>query len=216
MALGENPKLLSIAYLGEPEMTFSLNNRVKSVLALLLTVTAMPAFADSSTPQNAMGNAQTSATDAADSAQSAAISADKSAKNAANSADTATNNAANNMTGNAAGMAGSDKSAMDTALGKGACSNDVQQFCNSITPGQGRVAACLHSHNDAISSTCQTQLKTAANEFKTMRKACKNDVQKYCKGAEAGNGGVMSCLKQHEDQLSSSCKSDTENFQTTG
>lgn len=196
-----------------------MKNRVNPLLAIILVLGAIPAFADSSA-QNTMSNAQTSASDAANSAQNSAGDAANSAKDAANNADTAASNSAksatSNMTGNAAGVAGADKTAMDTALGKGACSNDVQQFCNTISPGQGRVASCLHSHDDAISASCQTQLKTAATEFKTMRKACKNDVQKYCKGTEAGNGGIISCLKQHEDELSSSCKNDTANFQATG
>jgi hypothetical protein len=36
--------------------------------------------------------------------------------------------------------------------------------------------------------------------------ACAEDVQKFCKDVQRGQGRVRACLKQHENELSDACK----------
>ena len=36
--------------------------------------------------------------------------------------------------------------------------------------------------------------------------ACREDVEKLCKGVKAGDGAIMKCLKEHEALLSPACK----------
>ena len=36
--------------------------------------------------------------------------------------------------------------------------------------------------------------------------ACKSDIDKFCKDVEPGGGRLVSCLKQHESELSPVCK----------
>jgi hypothetical protein len=36
--------------------------------------------------------------------------------------------------------------------------------------------------------------------------SCKPDVDKFCKGIEAGAGRIVECLKKHKDELSAACK----------
>jgi hypothetical protein len=43
----------------------------------------------------------------------------------------------------------------------------------------------------------------AAND---VRAACAQDVQKLCANVQAGGGRIIACLKQHQDQVSDSCK----------
>lgn len=38
---------------------------------------------------------------------------------------------------------------------------------------------------------------------------CAGDVEKFCKGVEAGGGRVSKCLKEHENELSAACKEKT-------
>ena len=38
------------------------------------------------------------------------------------------------------------------------------------------------------------------------RTACKADAEKLCSGVERGHGRIAACLKEHEAQLSASCK----------
>lgn len=39
-----------------------------------------------------------------------------------------------------------------------ACRGDAQRFCADVPPGRGRVAVCLHEHQDALSEACRAQL----------------------------------------------------------
>lgn len=38
-------------------------------------------------------------------------------------------------------------------------------------------------------------------------RACRADVEKFCKDVQPGGGRVAQCMKQHESELSDACKS---------
>jgi hypothetical protein len=42
-----------------------------------------------------------------------------------------------------------------------ACQCDVQQFCEDINPGGGRLAQCLKQHESELSSTCKAEFAQA-------------------------------------------------------
>lgn len=46
----------------------------------------------------------------------------------------------------------------------------------------------------------------ASFSFAEGGRACKEDVQKFCKDIKHGGGLVVKCLKQHESELSDACK----------
>lgn len=98
---------------------------------------------------------------------------------------------------------------------KSACSTDIKHYCKDVTPGEGRIASCLRAYNDKVSSTCKDQMHAMREEFKEIHKACKNDVEKFCKDVEPGKGRIMSCLKQNEDKLSHSCREETMALRST-
>ena len=39
-----------------------------------------------------------------------------------------------------------------------ACEDDVQQYCTGVKPGEGRIAQCLKTHKDKLSTECKTQI----------------------------------------------------------
>jgi hypothetical protein len=43
---------------------------------------------------------------------------------------------------------------------------------------------------------------------------CTEDLQKFCTDVQAGKGGWIQCLKEHESELSASCKSAMQTVQT--
>ena len=42
-----------------------------------------------------------------------------------------------------------------------ACRTDYQTLCASVTPGRGRILACLAQHADTLSPGCQQALQSA-------------------------------------------------------
>lgn len=100
----------------------------------------------------------------------------------------------------------------DQGLGK-QCQSDISRYCKDVTPGQGRIAACLKAHDDKLSSQCSQAWRSASTKFKqgmkqearAMRQACGSDIQKYCSDA-VGPRDTISCLNSHSSNLSNSCK----------
>lgn len=104
----------------------------------------------------------------------------------------------------------------DPVMTTGPCASDVQTYCKDITPGAGRILACLKAHDDKLSAPCQQQAQVIMNQFRDVRKACQRDMQKFCKNVKPGGGDVMRCLKQHESELTQSCKNEMPLIRATG
>jgi hypothetical protein len=89
---------------------------------------------------------------------------------------------------------------------KGACKADVQKLCADVQPGEGRIIECLKTHQAELSPQCSTNMKAAQQAIKQVSDACEPDIEKYCFDAPVGKGGVASCLKKHQADLSAACK----------
>ena len=90
--------------------------------------------------------------------------------------------------------------------GSGACRADVQKLCKEVQPGGGRIAACLKQHESEISPGCRERMAEARGEGKEIAEACKADSEALCKGVQPGQGRIMRCLAEHNDKLSSPCR----------
>jgi hypothetical protein len=89
---------------------------------------------------------------------------------------------------------------------KGACKPDVLKFCKDVKPGQGRVWACLKSHENELGQACKDHMAKKRENMKEFMSSCKADVQKLCKDVPRGQGRVIHCLKSKMNELSSPCK----------
>ena len=93
------------------------------------------------------------------------------------------------------------------------CEKELKSYCSKVTPGEGRLLACLYAHNDKISGKCEYALYDAAAQLERFVSAlsyvvneCENDLQKYCGSVRAGEGRLAECLLvKNKDKISKRC-----------
>jgi len=93
------------------------------------------------------------------------------------------------------------------------CAMEIHDYCEWVTPGRARIAACLYAHNDKLSQDCAVSLRVGIVQFKVILAAiedvkiqCQADLDKYCEGVEVGGGRVNRCLSDNHDKLSKTCR----------
>ena len=94
----------------------------------------------------------------------------------------------------------------------GACEADIAAYCADVTPGAGRIAACLYAHEDKVSVACDAATGDTADvidqlfeRLRVVRTACGDDIRSHCAGVEMGQGRILSCLTERRETLSESC-----------
>ncbi|MEM8811818.1 MAG: cysteine rich repeat-containing protein [Pseudomonadota bacterium] len=94
-----------------------------------------------------------------------------------------------------------------------ACASEIESYCAAVTPGNGRLLACLYAHEDKTSDICDAKIADVADQidllFETLRyvnQECGEDVRTICSGVAFGEGRILSCLKDAGDQISASCR----------
>lgn len=96
---------------------------------------------------------------------------------------------------------------------KEGCKTELTNFCSQVTPGEGRVLACLYAHEDKLSGRCEyalydsaARLERAVAALTYVANECSTDIQKNCGGVEMGEGRILACLKEHDAEVSDRCK----------
>jgi len=94
-----------------------------------------------------------------------------------------------------------------------ACEPEITQYCDAVTPGDGRLMACMYAHEDKLSTTCDAAIVDMADAldflFANARSAlaiCAADIEANCADVEFGGGRIMSCLKDANEKISSDCQ----------
>ena len=96
---------------------------------------------------------------------------------------------------------------------KKGCQKELDSFCKGVTPGEGRVLACMYAFQDKLSSRCEyalydasAQLQHAVATLTYVANECSDDLKKHCANVEAGGGRLAACLKKNEKDVSQRCK----------
>lgn len=94
-----------------------------------------------------------------------------------------------------------------------ACETDLQNYCSQVTPGNGRLLHCMAAHEDKISGQCEYAFYQAATLLEQLSVAinylaqeCKTDIQTHCSDVEMGDGKILACLAEHEEEVGEGCK----------
>ena len=93
------------------------------------------------------------------------------------------------------------------------CKTDLESYCKDVTPGEGRILACLFAHGDKLSGKCEyalydasVQLERAVAALGYVANECADDLNKYCSGVAAGEGRLLDCIEKNDKKVSSRCK----------
>jgi hypothetical protein len=92
------------------------------------------------------------------------------------------------------------------------CKTELESWCKSVTPGEGRLLACLYAHEDQLSGQCEYALYDAAVRLDRAISAlnyvagqCRGDIQSLCAEVQAGEGRIVECLNKNADKVSQPC-----------
>jgi hypothetical protein len=93
------------------------------------------------------------------------------------------------------------------------CKKEIVTYCKDVTPGEGRVLACLFAFEDKLSPRCEfalydaaSQLERAVNALTYAANECREDIKSYCSDVKPGEGRILDCLDKKKDAVSDRCK----------
>ncbi len=93
------------------------------------------------------------------------------------------------------------------------CRAELEKYCSNVTPGEGRMLACLYAYGDRLSGRCEyalydaaVQLERAVAALSYAANECSADLKKYCAEVEAGEGRILECLQKNDARVSNRCK----------
>ena len=94
------------------------------------------------------------------------------------------------------------------------CKKEIDSYCKAVTPGEGRILACLYAHSEKLSNRCEyalydaaAQLERAVAALTYVANECDDDLEKFCSSVQPGEGRLLQCLEKNEKKVSDRCKS---------
>ena len=90
------------------------------------------------------------------------------------------------------------------------CQKELAAYCKDVTPGEGRILACLYARADKLSGQCEyalfdaaAQLERAVGALTYLASECGDDLEKHCADVQAGEGRLLDCLDKNKKKTSS-------------
>jgi len=92
------------------------------------------------------------------------------------------------------------------------CRQELTTFCKDVTPGEGRIIACLYAYQDKLTPRCEYalydsvgQLDRLLTNLKYAVTECRDDLKSYCADIKPGEGRLLDCLGKNEAKVSARC-----------
>ncbi len=92
------------------------------------------------------------------------------------------------------------------------CEKELTGYCGNVTPGDGRILACLYAHSDKLTGQCEYALYDAAVQLERFVAAlsyvaneCDADLEQFCADVAVGEGRVLKCLEKNSGRISTRC-----------
>jgi len=93
------------------------------------------------------------------------------------------------------------------------CQKEIKTYCKNVTPGEGRILACLYAYQDKLSNRCEYALYDAAAQLERAIAAltylvneCRDDLKAYCSDVKPGEGRLINCIDKNMEKVSKRCK----------
>ncbi len=92
------------------------------------------------------------------------------------------------------------------------CSKEINEYCSSVTPGDGRLVLCAKAHEDKLSSECIYAVNRAGYWVNVLVRTltyvasqCEADALKFCPNVQLGEQRVLNCLRENKANLNKYC-----------
>jgi hypothetical protein len=89
------------------------------------------------------------------------------------------------------------------------CEKELTSYCKDVTPGEGRILACLYAHSDKLTGQCEYALYDAAAQLERFVAAlsyvaneCDADLERFCADIAVGEG---KCLDENSSKINERC-----------
>jgi hypothetical protein len=92
------------------------------------------------------------------------------------------------------------------------CEKELASYCTTVTPGNGRILACLYAYSDKLTGQCEyalydtaVQLERLVATFSYVKNECDADLNKFCSAVDVGKGHLLECLDENSNKISARC-----------
>jgi hypothetical protein len=92
------------------------------------------------------------------------------------------------------------------------CRQELTTFCKDVTPGEGRILACLYAFQDKLSPRCEYALYDSVSQLDRFLTnlsyavgECREDLRSFCADVKPGQGRLLDCLDSNEAKVSKRC-----------
>jgi hypothetical protein len=92
------------------------------------------------------------------------------------------------------------------------CNTELVRYCADVTPGEGRLLACLFAYDDKLSGQCEfalydaaVRLERALNTITYVMTECNAEIGSHCSKVAVGQGRIAQCLIDRKSELSDAC-----------
>ncbi len=99
------------------------------------------------------------------------------------------------------------------------CEKEIDTYCAKVTPGNGRLIACMYAHENHLSEQCAMAIVDMGDMldfvFATVREAltiCAGDIEASCADTKFGGGRILTCLRDNSTNVTAECKAVVDTF----
>ena len=92
------------------------------------------------------------------------------------------------------------------------CQQELTTFCKDVTPGEGRILACLYAFQDKVTPRCEYALYDSIGQLdRTLTNLsyaigeCRDDLESFCAEVKPGEGRLLDCLSKNETKITNRC-----------